>query len=183
MINGLHYIPSFIDAEEQRDILTLADTKVWLTDLKRRTQHYGYKYDYTKKRIDSSMNLGPLPWWLKVYTKRLVEEGLFQSEPDQVIINEYLPGQGISRHVDCVPCFTDTVASLSLGSTCAMDLEHVSSGKKGSMMLDAGSLLVLSGEARYDWMHSIPARKEDVWQGITFTRDRRVSLTFRKVIL
>lgn len=183
MINGLQYISSFIDKEEQNDILVLADLRPWLTDLKRRTQHYGYKYDYTKKKIDSSMNLGPIPWWLKVYTARLATDGIFKEEPDQVIINEYIPGQGISRHIDCVTCFTDTVASLSLGSTCAMDLEHVSSGQKGSMMLDTGSLLVLSGEARYNWMHSIPARKEDVWQGNSFIRERRISLTFRKVIL
>lgn len=183
MINGLKYIPSFIDKENETELLYLIDLKPWLTDLKRRTQHYGYKYDYTSKKIDSSMSIGRMPWWLKAYTLRLMHEGIFEVEPDQVIINEYLPGQGIGRHVDCVSCFDKTIASISLESNCMMDFKHLKSPKSGSMMLESGSLLVLSDEARYDWMHSIAAKKEDVLNGEVFPRGRRVSLTFRKVIL
>lgn len=130
--------------------------------MKRRTQQYGYKYDYTKKKVDVSLYLGKIPDFISFISKRMMDISLFDKEPDQVIINEYLPGQGISRHVDCVPCFGATVASLSLSSTCAMEFEHLKSAKKGSMMLAPDSLLVLSDEARYDWMHSIPARKEDI---------------------
>jgi len=182
MISGLKYVPDFIDASEQSDLIQIIDLLgSWSAELKRRTQHYGYKYDYTKKQINKDMFLGSIPWWLKKYTLSLVHEGFFESEPDQVIINEYMPGQGISRHVDCVPCFGDTIASLSLGSTCLMELENIKSSKKGSVMLAPGSLLVFSGEARYDWMHSIPARKEDSFKDETFVRERRVSLTFRTV--
>src|SRR6185295_19353893 len=98
-----------------------------------------------------------------------------------VIVNEYEPGQGISRHVDCVPCFGDTIASLSLNSTCMMELEQPKTSRKGSIMLAPCSLLVLTGEARYDWMHSIPARKEDEHNFQKYPRQRRVSLTFRTV--
>jgi hypothetical protein len=45
------------------------------------------------------------------------------------------------------------------------------------------SLFVLSGPARYEWQHCIPARKSDVMGGIKIYRARRVSITFRKVIL
>jgi alkylated DNA repair dioxygenase AlkB len=44
-------------------------------------------------------------------------------------------------------------------------------------------LLILSGEARYDWTHEIPARKSDVINGARQPRTRRVSLTFRTVTL
>jgi len=64
-----------------------------------------------------------------------------------------------------------------------MKFEKFSSTKKGSMMLAPRSLLVLSDEARYDWMHSIPACKEDLFNGEHLPRDRRVSLTFRTVIM
>jgi alkylated DNA repair dioxygenase AlkB len=111
------------------------------------------------------MYLGKLPWFVYGQVDQLMIQGHFKQKADQLIINEYLPGQGISRHVDCVPCFGDTVASLSLGSTCEMKFEHVSSGKSGSMILAPRSMLVLSGEARYDWMHSIPSRKEDTVEG------------------
>ena len=43
----------------------------------------------------------------------------------------------------------------------------------------SGSALVISGEARYDWLHQFRARKSD--HGIP--RRRRVSLTFRNVLL
>ena len=183
MITGLKYHSKYIDEEEQSDLIHIIDLKEWSNALKRRTQHYGYRYDYTRKTIDSSLYIGKIPWWLRAYTLRFVHEGIFDKEPDQVIINEYTPGQGIARHVDCVPCFGGTVASLSLGSTCAMEFEHLKSSKKGSTILEPGSLLVLADEARYDWMHSIPARKEDPFNDEVLPRSRRISLTFRTVNL
>lgn len=180
MISGLTYIADFISESEESDLTSTIDANSWLTDLKRRTQHYGYKYDYTKKSIDTSMSLGPLPSWLTLIVSKLILTNIM-TDVDQVIVNEYIPGQGISKHTDCVPCFGDTIASLSLGSTCAMELEHYQSGKKGTIMLAPRSLLVLSGEARYDWMHAIPARKQDVFQNSTLERSRRISLTFRTI--
>lgn len=183
MLTGLTYVHEFVTEQEQQSILTEIDKQPWLTDLKRRTQHYGYKYDYTRKTVDSSLYLGSIPDWLQPLTNRLVENNYFQKLPDQIIINEYLPGQGISRHVDCVPCFGDTIASLSLNSTCMMEFEQLKTAKKASLMLGPQSLLVLTGAARYDWMHSIPARKEDTFNSEVFPRQRRVSLTFRTVKL
>lgn len=175
------YIPDFVSEEEQTELLKVIDSQIWLSDLKRKTQHYGYKYDYTKKTVDSSLKLGPLPDWLHTYTDRLVKRGIFSSNIDQVIVNQYQPGQGIGRHIDCVPCFGPIIASLSLNSTCLMEFEHLPSNKKGGMMLESRSLLVLTKEARYEWMHSIPARKEDKFGEEVLQRTRRVSLTFRTV--
>lgn len=182
MIGGLVYIPEFINEREQSSLISIIDGLSWSHDLKRRTQHYGYKYDYTKKSIDSSLYLGPLPEWLSIYTQRLLDLNLFSECPDQVIINEYFPGQGISKHVDCIPCFKDTIASLSLLSQCEMNFEHIKTKKCGALMLGPLSLLVLNGEARYEWMHSIPMRLEDKFKNDVFKRKRRVSLTFRKII-
>lgn len=182
MINGLSYIKSFISLQEQEELIQVIDSLLWSNDLKRRTQHYGYKYDYTKKSIDPSLYLGTLPEWLTTYTKRLLDLKLFSKHPDQVIINEYLPGQGISKHVDCIPCFEDTIASLSLLSPCEMNFEHIVSRKCGSIMLGPLSLLILTGEARYEWLHSIAPRYEDKFKNDVFKRERRISLTFRKII-
>lgn len=181
MINGLKYIPDFISEIEESNLISTIDLQQWSDYLKRRTQHYGYRYDYTKKKIDDTMCLGPIPGWLDVYAEKLLNEGFFEKKPDQVIINEYVPGKGIARHVDCVPCFGDAIASLSLGSTCAMDFEHLKTSKKGSTILGPRSLLVLTGEARYDWMHSIPARLDDFFEDDFLQRSRRVSLTFRTI--
>ncbi len=182
-ISGLAYIPDFISAQEQDLLLSQIDQQPWLTDLKRRVQHYGYKYDYKARVVGHDAYLGPLPDWLTLLSKKLHDDSVFPLVPDQVIVNEYLPGQGISAHIDCVPCFADTIASLSLGSRCVMDFSNPKTCEKKSAVLEERSLIVLSGPARYDWQHAIPARKSDIIDGIKTERARRVSLTFRNVIL
>lgn len=181
MIDGLIYKNNFISLSEQEKLIAIIDESPWDYSLKRRTQHYGFKYDYTKKKIDKSLYVGAIPEWLKSYCDFLIE--WFEEIPDQVIINEYLPGQGISRHTDCVPCFGKTIASISLNSTCVMEFEQWSKSDKKFLLLEPQSLLILQGEARYRWMHSIPPKIEDVWNGENLIRKRRISLTFRKVIL
>ncbi|SHK82523.1 alpha-ketoglutarate-dependent dioxygenase AlkB [Chryseobacterium contaminans] len=51
------------------------------------------------------------------------------------------------------------------------------------MLLDSGSLIVLSGDARYKWTHGIAPRKTDYINGRKIERKLRLSMTFRKVIL
>ena len=60
------------------------------------------------------MRLGPLPGWALALAERLKNRGFLPHLPDQVIVNEYIGKQGISKHTDCVPCFEDGVAMLSL---------------------------------------------------------------------
>jgi alkylated DNA repair dioxygenase AlkB len=67
-------------------------------------QHYGYRYDYTRKQLDASLYLGPLPIWAAELARRLHRDAFIAAVPDQLIVNEYLPG----HH--------DSLASL-LGST------------------------------------------------------------------
>ena len=55
---------------------------------------------------------------------KLVNDGYFSLLPDQLIVNEYLPGQGITDHIDCEPCFEDTVVSISLGSHTTMNFTN-----------------------------------------------------------
>jgi alkylated DNA repair dioxygenase AlkB len=102
-VPGLHYLPDGLNDEEQEQLLAIIDRRPWLTDLKRRVQHYGYRYDYKRRTVDRSMFLGPLPHWAIELGKRFVKEGWAPRLPDQLIINGYLPGQGIASHIDCIP--------------------------------------------------------------------------------
>ncbi len=52
-IPGLTYIPDFISAQEQDLILAQINQQPWLTDLNRRVQHYGYKYDYKARTVST----------------------------------------------------------------------------------------------------------------------------------
>ena len=64
-----------------------------------------------------------------------------------------------------------------------MELRNTHTDDRISLRLEPRSLLILSGEARYDWTHAIPARKSDVIKGVRQPRTRRVSLTFRTMKL
>lgn len=183
-ISGLRYISDYITDYQHNWLLTEIDKHEWLDDLKRRVQHYGFKYDYKARKVNHGMRIGELPEWLKRLSKKLHEDGHMPEVSDQVIINEYEPGQGIAGHIDCEPCFRDTIASLSLGSGCVMDFRNKDDKtQKILAWLAPRSLVVLSDEARYEWLHGIAARKSDVWDGQKHERERRVSLTFRKVII
>ncbi|MEK6733731.1 MAG: alpha-ketoglutarate-dependent dioxygenase AlkB [Pseudomonadota bacterium] len=180
-IPGLKYIPNYISEIEEKSLMNIIDQQSWLTDLKRRVQHYGYKYDYTARVTTQDLYLGEIPDWLAHLSRKLFDDNIFRLYPDQVIINEYLPGQGISSHIDCVPCFEETICSLSLLSPCLMDFSK--NEEKTSIYLEPRSLLILSGSARFEWKHGIASRRQDSYYGNKFLRDRRVSVTFRKVKL
>jgi alkylated DNA repair dioxygenase AlkB len=175
---GLQYLEEWISEDEQRALLCAIDKEPWLTDLARRVQHYGYKYDYRARQVDSGMHLGPLPAWSLSITRRLSGDGLMRP-PDQMIVNEYLPGQGIAPHIDGIACFGPVIASLSLGSACVMSLTLGS--ERVLIRLRPRSLLLLAEDARCRWRHGIAARKSDIWEGARMPRGRRVSLTFRTV--
>ena len=181
-ISGLTYIPDYINSDEHNRLLDLIDQQEWSTKLKRRVQHYGYRYDYKNGSLASSSYLGALPDWAQNIANRLSNDGLTTKVPDQVIINEYEPGQGISTHVDCIPCFGNTIISLSFGSPCVMDFIHSQSKEKISVLLPPRSLIVMQKDARYEWQHGIAARKKDKYEGREFVRTRRVSMTFREVL-
>lgn len=182
-INGLEIYFDFITKNEENKLLSLIDNQSWLNDLTRRVQHYGYKYDYRSRKIDNSFYLGELPDWLKEIATRLQNENKLNFIPDQAIINEYEPGQGIASHIDCEPCFDDTIISLSLGSTCIMNFTREVSGiEKVPILFEPRTLVIMKGESRYNWYHGIPARKSDKFNDNLIKRSRRVSITFRKVI-
>ncbi|WP_084454391.1 alpha-ketoglutarate-dependent dioxygenase AlkB [Algoriphagus terrigena] len=182
-VKGLLYIPEYITKEEHLSFWQSVNSENWLGDLKRRVQHYGYKYDYKARFIDYSMRIGELPDWVIGLAKRLHEDGYMTAIPDQLIVNEYMQGQGIASHVDCEPCFGDTIISLSLGSTCVMDFTNKMSKEKIEVFLEPRSLVVLKEDARYLWTHGIAGKKTDQFKGQKYERDTRISLTFRNVIL
>ncbi len=180
-IPGLTYMPDFINAEEEQELMTCVDQEPWIHDLKRRVQHYGYRYDYKARMVTSDSYLGPLPKWINSLSSRLAQDDIFAKNPEQLIVNEYMPGQGISAHIDCISCFGDTIAIISLGSSVMMQFDK--EDERQEIYLKPRSLAVISGPARYHWMHAIPARKSDKVGGIKIPRARRISLTFRTMIL
>jgi alkylated DNA repair protein alkB homolog 8 len=101
-------------------------------------------------------------------------------------LNDYLPGQGIPPHVDTHSPFEEVFVSLSLKSGVTMHFKTPENVTK-DLFLKPRSLVIFSGEVRYNWLHSIATRKldkissQDNLDGALKFRSRRVSLTLRKV--
>lgn len=185
-ISGLSLYYDFITKDEESNLLANINKNEWLSDLKRRVQHYGYKYDYKARRLDQSYFIGDIPKWMVFLSDRMQVKKLISFNPDQAIINEYVDDQGIAAHIDCEPCFGDTIISISLGGQCVMNFQKEVNTKeqdKIQLLIPPRTLIIMKKESRYNWYHSIPARKTDRFNESIYKRGRRVSITFRKVVL
>ena len=182
MIPGLKITPNFISSNYEQELIKNILQEPWNTALARRTQHYGYKYNYTSRSITQNDFLGPFPQWLDQLTDYITTNANLKRKPDQVIINEYLPGQSIAPHIDVPSIFDEHICSLSLGSNIMMIYSH-RDGQKHEYYLERCSLLEMTDDARYKWKHSIPSKKVDIVNGFKMPRGTRYSITFRKIIL
>jgi alkylated DNA repair dioxygenase AlkB len=178
-IPGLRAIENFIDAREEGELLAWIDGEPWRNDLKRRVQHYGYRYDYRAHRAFAADYLGPLPPVLANLRNRIAAALELDEELIQAIVNEYEPGQGIAAHIDCEPCFGPTICSLSLGSDVVMDWQR--GALSFPLFVKRRALLAFSGEARSEWTHGIKGRKSDLHVLGAIARQRRLSVTFRSM--
>jgi alkylated DNA repair dioxygenase AlkB len=189
-IPGLYICDDIIDQDFELNLLHQINQEKWLSELSRRVQHYGYKYDYKKHLIDKNDYLGELPVWSNVISNnisKLMEKSCIQlpyKKFDQMIINEYKTRQGISPHRDCIPCFQDGIASVTIGCNGIMTFAKCESNsndddeEKHHILLKRRSVVLLTGESRYKWTHAVIPAKNKI-----FTESNpRISLTFRKII-
>ncbi|KAL3572416.1 hypothetical protein D5086_026320 [Populus alba] len=101
--------------------------------------------------------------------------------------------KGICAHVDLMR-FEDGIAIVSLESSCVMHFTQVGEvsdcGKeqpelpmiKIPVFLMPGSLVLLSGDARYLWKHEINRKPGfQMWEGQEVNQERRTSVTLRKL--
>ncbi|MFO0848008.1 MAG: alpha-ketoglutarate-dependent dioxygenase AlkB [Gemmataceae bacterium] len=170
-VPGLRYLPGYVTEADERALVEAIDALPWNTEWRRRRQPYGAGYG-------RGGPAQPIPDWGRRLADRVLADEVTDVPFDQMLVNEYLPGQGISPHRDYAP-FGRTVVSLSLLSPCVMDLRHPPTGRRDRLLLEPRSLLVLADEARYEWEHGIAPRKRDSWQGLPVERSRRLSVTFR----
>ena len=135
-IPGLYLFNEWCTVAEEEE---LARGDAWdETDpsISRRVRHFGARFDYASLSSAAGDTCVPISGLLLELCKRVatvpcdcggddapsgscvVSEGGFSrcAQPDQVTLNEYLPGQGISCHCDTHSPFGDVICSLSLCS-------------------------------------------------------------------
>lgn len=171
---GLIYQEDFISEEVEKKLIEWIDKQPWNNSIKRRTQHYGYEYNYTQRvALQKTTPIsGPL--------LELCEELTSIMKPEQCIINEYTKSQGIAAHIDACT-FGPIICSISLGSPCNMIFTK--GDEKTSLYLAPRSIVVLTKDARYKWKHEIrPTSSITLPEGREIKKlddYRRISLTFR----
>ncbi|KFK44933.1 hypothetical protein AALP_AA1G321700 [Arabis alpina] len=204
-IPGLFLVHDFVSVEEEQELLAAVDTRPWIGLAKRRVQHYGYEFCYGTRNVDTKKKLGELPLFVSTILERISLFPNLDNDPaslslDQLTVNEYPSGVGLSPHIDTHSAFEDCIFSLSLAGPCIMEFRRysVSTWKvdsntdaekssnssciKKALYLPPRSMLLLSGEARYAWNHYIPHHKIDkVKEKVIRRSPRRVSFTLRKV--
>ena len=156
---GATIVPDFVTPAEEDRILLRIGAAPWMTELRRRVQHYGWRYDY--RGATRPVPAAPFPRWAEVMADRL-RERFAGTVPVQCIVNEYRPGQGIGMHADHRD-FGSVVASLSLGASWPMRFRprSVRPYARGGLpddevvVLPRRSVLVLAGAARRAFMHGI----------------------------
>ncbi len=52
------YQSGFISAEEKKALIDVIDRQHWAKDLRRRVQHYGYRYDYKERKATGHDDIG-----------------------------------------------------------------------------------------------------------------------------
>ncbi|KAG1693946.1 Alkylated DNA repair protein alkB 8 [Nymphon striatum] len=185
---GLRIIDDFISAEDELCLLESIGIKS--TNLKHRTvKHFGFEFLYSSNNVDSSKPLlnSPIPSFCNDLMKQALKLNYIDSMPDQLTVNQYLPGQGIPPHIDTHSAFTDEILSLSLGAEVVMDFVNQLTLDEIPVLVPRRSLLIMSGESRCCWSHGIKPHKTDIvpvskGKGLTLlTRETRTSFTFRKL--
>jgi len=170
-------IPEIITPKEQCQLVELINNQQWDKTLARRTQQYGYKYQYRNLNASPRASpAAPIPSWLAALGSRVSDECSARGHNvvfDQVIVNEYEPDQGISKHVDDKVLFGPVVASVSMMSSCEMLFEL--GALSCPIVLDPRSCVILTGPSRERWSHAI-------WPRVART-GTRISITFRSMLV
>jgi len=201
IINGLTIIKDFMTRNEEKALIQCLNKKKWSNDIKRKTQQYGYKFNYQTDELNKIEE--GFPDLCKKYAERLESEWLKVIQDndkeykfDQIIVNKYPPDGGIKKHVDRIDLFDELFAGLSLGSdttfvfTCCSNkatatepyLEKPKIGDEKTILLKRRSMYIIQGDARFYWQHGIPEGSSVKFERKHIKRKERISVTYRKVI-
>ncbi|XP_036040100.1 alpha-ketoglutarate-dependent dioxygenase alkB homolog 6 isoform X2 [Onychomys torridus] len=114
----IYYVPDFISKEEEEYLLRQvfnAPKPKWTQLSGRKLQNWG--------GLPHPRGMVPerLPPWLQRYVDKVSDLSLFGGLPaNHVLVNQYLPGEGIMPHEDG-PLYYPTVSTISLGSHTVLD--------------------------------------------------------------
>ena len=122
---------------------------------KRRTVSYGWHYDFNERALKKAEDIPE--FLLGLREKAAGFAGLGAERLQQVLVIEYGPGASIGWHKDKV--VFGEVVGISLLSSCRFRFRRKAGTvwERVSLTAEPRSAYLLSGSARSEWEHSIPA--------------------------
>lgn len=145
---GLSILDDFITKEEESFILSHIEECPARSHKHRNSiKRYGSDLPYRSNMISAV-----IPDHLDIIGEKIFHSAILKSKPNSISINEYLPSQQITPHIDS-PSSGDVIVVLSLLSEATMKFSFKE--KSFSVQLNPRSLVVMKNEIRKKWMHSI----------------------------
>jgi alkylated DNA repair dioxygenase AlkB len=142
---------------------------------KRKAAWYGdFDYLYTYSNITKQA----LAWTEELLELKKIVEELTSSKFNSCLLNLYHNGdEGMAWHSDDEKSLgkSTTIASLSFGAERKFSFRHKKTKETTSLMLEAGSLLVMKDATQTNWLHSLPKSKK--------VSLPRINLTFRTIVV
>jgi len=160
---SMYYIPSFISEQDEKYLMNkiyTAPKPKWTQLAARRLQNWG-GLPHPRGMIAEG-----LPPWLNKAVEDVTRLGVFDGKvANHVLVNEYLPGQGIHPHLDG-SLFYPTITTISLASHTVLnfytpvcdienDIPDYEQRLKFSLLLEPRSLLILQDECYRSLLHGI----------------------------
>ena len=159
---GFRYAPALISPAAERDLvakcerLPFRDFEFHGYTGKRRVVSYGWRYDFSSRRLREAEDVPPFLLELRAVAADFAS--VDASSMQQVLVTEYAPGAGIGWHRDKAE-FGDVVG-ISLLAPCVFRFRRTSDRKRwerAKLVVEPRSAYLLRGPSRYEWQHSIPA--------------------------
>jgi alkylated DNA repair dioxygenase AlkB len=171
---GFQYSAGLIDANEESALVTdiqhleFAPYEFRGVQARRRVVSFGLRHGYQTGSLAQAVAIPP---FLKdLQTKAAAFARVTADDFQQVLVSEYTPGTPIGWHKD--RALYEGIVGVSLLSAAMLRFRHATARGwiRHTQLLEPRSIYVLSGAARDQWQHSIPAVPE-----------LRYSITFRSV--
>ena len=180
----VNYYGKVLDQEQADDYFQiLLNTIEWRNDeaiifgkkiiTKRKVAWYGEKpFEYTY----SNTTKLALPWTKELLELKTIAERLTSETFNSCLLNLYHDGnEGMAWHSDGEKDLkkNGAIGSMSFGAERRFAFKHKETKEKIEVILEHGSLLIMSGTTQTHWLHRLPPTK--------LISAPRVNLTFRTI--
>ena len=168
-----HYLNQLLDTIKWENDEAVIFGKHIIT--KRKVAWYGdSNYSYTYSNVTKQA----LSWTKELIELKMLTEKITGATYNSCLLNLYHNGdEGMAWHSDDEKMLTENaaIASLSFGAERKFSFKHKRSKETVSIMLEAGSVLVMKDVTQKNWWHRLPKTAK--------INTPRVNLTFRTISL